>query len=115
MLRRAVEMLNALDERFGVYRAKRIAFAIDGKPAELIREWWTGRLAIRAGGNIVELQKRFTLPPRLLSTTQRWSSQLLGHDVVIEAKRKLPIPALRSTRYRISVDGAPVVDESLRF
>ena len=102
---RVFDVLDSLDERLGFHRAKLIAFEIEGKPAVLAREWWTGRLTLSVDGQVVELRRRFERPLFTLRSFWSWSCELLGHKVVVEMRSRVPFAAFRPVAYRILVDG----------
>lgn len=116
MLSRVTRLLNSLDEKAGVYRIRRFDFMIDGSPAAIIREWWIGRLTLHVDGEAFELQSPLRLSTHFtVSSTKRWARHVRGHEVIVEAKLRLPFPAVRRTLYRILVDGSLVKEASLRL
>ena len=112
-MRRFLHVLDALDEKMGIWRAQRIHFAIGSWPATLTREWWLGRVLIHFDDRIIELQEAnigFSM-----RTTRRWEREIAGHSVEVEITSQRPFPAFRPVKYRIIVDGEVVKEEARRF
>ena len=89
----------------------RIRFEVAGMPAEVSRNWITGRMVLRVGEDAAALQRvrdADTHNSWLLSRS--WFYETGGHIVVIEKVRPRFLAAFRPHTYRVWVNEELVVE-----
>jgi hypothetical protein len=91
----------------------KLNFAIDGASAELSRNWFSGRLALKIGNQTMVLQSPWNPATHFsFSLQRRWQTSINGHAVVVEKDRPLLLAGVRSQTYRVFVDGKLVAEQS---
>jgi predicted secreted protein len=91
----------------------KIAFDVDGMPAELTRNWFTGSFVLTAGGQTWQLQSPFNPTTHFSFAMHRhWHVSINGHDVRIEKQRPVLIAGFRSHTYRVFIDGKQALEQS---
>jgi hypothetical protein len=91
----------------------RIRFEVAGTPCEYRRNPFTGAAQLRVGPEVVSLQGAIDPRTQIGFTLSRaWERSFEGHTIRIEKDRAVILAGFRPQRYRVSVDGQLVVQES---
>jgi hypothetical protein len=91
----------------------KVAFRIDDTPAELYRNWFTGRSALTIGQQMIPLDNPWDPTTHFtLRRTKTWQAEALGHQVVIEKIRPLTFAGFLPQTYRVQVDGTLITEQT---
>jgi hypothetical protein len=90
-----------------------LTFNIDGTPAVLNRNWFTGRFSLDVDGKTTTIQNPWNpLTHFSLKLTKTWHVEALGHQVVVEKTRPWLFAGLRQQTYRVQVDGELAAEQT---
>jgi len=90
-----------------------LTFSIDGTPAVLSRDWFTGHAALAVGTQTFPLDSPWDIATHIsLKLSRTWHVDALGHHIAIEKIRPRLFSGIRPQTYRVQVDGELVAEQT---
>jgi len=89
-----------------------LTFSVDGTPAVLNRDWFTGRCSLIVDGKTITIENPWNPMTQVSFWLKKsWNINVLGHRIFIEKTRPLILAGLRPQTYRVKVDGELVAEQ----
>jgi hypothetical protein len=91
----------------------KMVFKAGETPVVFHRNWLTGKALLTTPTDAIELQSLSDISTYFsVSLKKCWSSNISGHDVVIEKTRPLLLAGFRHQHYKVFIDGNLTLEQS---